>query len=1560
MRKFKQEFKKRLKRSNYLIRFSLVIGMFSFFSSKGFNQCLVDYGTQNYFCDLDSLYLNAIPISGVPPFSFIWETGETTQTIIIPLALGDYMLTMTDATGCVSIINCHIKPYGTVLYYPYNQNACEGDTVTLFLEWFRDSIPGATYLWSTGETTPTIELTDDLVWSVTVTDPNTGCEFVIPPGLFDFHPTPYPEIVGSNILCNGATITLSVNGGPFGTIIWYPGAIYEPTLDVTEPGEYIVWGSSPEAGYCWHQDTIVITEGDIPPPVLTGPPELCAGQTGSISITNYALYEEYLWSNGETTHTWVVNAPGTFTVTVTNTEGCTSSASITVESGGGPDLTTDPTAATCGESNGSIDLTAIPPQSYDFLWSTGATTPDLLNVPPGTYSVTVTDANGCTSTATDIIPDDPIVISINETISPNTSCSVFNGAIDLFITPVGEPYSFQWSNGATTEDISNLAPGNYSVTVTTGLNCDTSETYVVEDISGAAEIISTVIPSTCGESNGSISIQLNGGQAPFSYLWSNGNTTESIAGVPSGTYSVTVTGADGCVSMETIILPNEDPLINISGIVFPNTSCENSNGEIDVTVTPSESYDYIWSNGATIEDLINLSAGTYTLTVTLGVSCIQTASFTVTNENIPFEVSGTTSPNTSCTTPNGSIDLSVSPPATYTYEWMNGATNEDLLNLDTGIYTVTVTNSEGCVITSSFTVETIVPDIDISGIAIANTSCEIPNGIIDISVNPSGTYTFLWSTGSTTEDLQNLSGGIYSVTVTSTDGCTADTSFTIDNQSASFSLSAIPLDNTSCTSPNGALDLSVTPNGAYSYLWSNGAITEDLSSLDGGTYSVTVTDANSCSSNATFTIGNAILYPTITSITNNEICGAGNGGIDITSSPAGNTFLWSNGQTTEDLINIPAGTYSITVTGSNGCAVSDTFNVLNNSNSFSISALPTDNTSCINANGALDLVITPSGSYSYLWSNGATTEDLQSIGAGTYSVTVTDANSCSSTAAYMINDNTSDPIITATLTDETCSSGNGSIDINSIPSGNTYIWSNGSVTEDLVNIPAGIYSITVTGLNGCSASDTFTISNTSNNFSIVSVPVDNNSCVLPNGSIDISITPVGLYNYLWSTGATTEDIQGLSAGTYTVTVTDSFNCSSTASFTLINNTIDPVISETITPAKCGQSNGSINISVTPGSGISFLWSNGSTTEDLINISGGSYSVTVSGSNGCTAIGNYTVPDSNSNFTITAFVSDDQSCINPSGSIDLTVTPVGTYIFEWSNGNTSEDLQNLTSGIYKVTVTDLFNCTTSEIFIIEGTSNPPLIAESIIPATCGETTGAIDLTVIPNSGNSFIWSTGYMGEDPGNLPAGNYSVTVTDANGCTSSGNYTVPDSDPIELLIDADLSSFNTNGFVTCSLQLSVPLSAIDSISWSPAEIMSCYDPLCVEQTFILQQQTQIFVMAMDTNGCMTTANLMLDIDEEYRVYIPNVFSPNNDGPNDKFTVYANDEVEEVVLLEIFDRWGNKVFVNETFPPNEPNYGWNGEFKNKMMNPAVFAYRAVVRFSNGEEHDYKGDVTLIR
>ena len=1451
---------------------------------KSVAQCSVDYSTTNYFCDLDSLFLYPVPLSGTGPWTYIWETGETTDTIMIPLAYGDYLLTATDATGCIVVINCHIKPFPQVLYYPFNQNGCSGDTVNLFLEWFRDSIPGATYLWSTGATTSSIQITDDITWSVTVTDPNNGCEFVIPPSFFDFHETNYPVIEGPNMVCTGQSITLTATGGPFGLIIWLPPNVYGPILEVTQPGEYIVWASSPTANYCWHQDTIVIEPGDIDLPILDGPPELCGGQNGVVSVINSNLFTSFNWSSGESSSSINVSTPGTYTVTVSNNGGCTATESITIGTNSGPQGTAIPTATTCGQSNGSIDLSVSPPSSYIYSWSNGMSSQDITNVLSGTYEVTITDLNGCSAIVQSIIPDQPIAIVINEVISPNTTCNLFNGAINLTVSPAAT-YTYAWSNGATTEDISNLAPGLYSITVATGVNCTASEDYVIADLSNAAEVTSSIIPATCGQANGNISLQLTGGTGPFTYLWSNGNTTDQIIDVVAGNYSVTVTGADGCTTIHNSFIPDDTIPINITADIISNTSCTSSNGAIDITVSPTETYNYAWSTGSTNEDLFNLNAGTYSVTVTFGNTCLQTGDFTVNNENIPFTITGITFPNTSCQSPNGSIDLNIQPVGSYTISWSNGSGSEDLQNLDTGQYQVTVTNIDGCSITSNYIIDSQTPVILLTGITVSNTSCVGPNGSIDLAVLPAGNYFYQWNTGQTTEDLLNLSDTLYTVMVT---------------------------------------------------------------------------DANQCSATGSYVILNDAPQLTLASTIQNESCLAGNGSIQLDVNPGGNSYLWSTGATTEDLSAIPSGQYWVTITSANGCVSLDTFLVSNSNTNFSSNGLPIDNTSCLTPNGSIDLSVQPAGNYTFQWSTGASTEDINQLAGGVYTVTITDLSNCSSTTNFVLSNLTVDPVINEIITPSKCNNNNGAIDITVTPAqNNTFIWSNGEITEDIQNVAQGNYSVTITGENGCTAIANFTVPNLDSGLSITGSTGDDTNCSIDNGSIDLQIFPAGVYSIAWSTGDSAEDISGLSQGMYSVTVTDTYGCTGSSEFSIGENLSLPSIESTVLPASCGQPNGSIDITVLPTDNYQFTWSNGSTSEDLFSLIAGAYEVTVTSSNGCTSFAVFNVQDQNSNFTISTEIIDNASCIISSGSIDLTISPAGNYTFLWSNGATTEDLINISSGIYAVTVTDGFQCAAHDEFNIEDLASIPSLMANATGTSCGDRNGSIDVSVLPPGNYQYSWSTGDQTEDLYNQDPGTYSITISDENGCSAQGNFIINGSTPLDVSIDLNVIE-QSEGIFNCTLQINRPLSAIQQIDWSPLELMSCQSPLCMEQTISITGITEINVLVMDTNGCMGTARLVLNIIKDFQVYIPNVFSPNGDGSNDWFTIFTNEEIKEIVELEIFDRWGNNVFAKAKFPPNDPLLGWDGNFKNNEMNPAVFAYRAVVRDSSDELHHYKGDVTLIR
>ncbi|MBK7409491.1 MAG: hypothetical protein IPJ40_16505 [Saprospirales bacterium] len=432
---------------------------------------------------------------------------------------------------------------------------------------------------------------------------------------------------------------------------------------------------------------------------------------------------------------------------------------------------------------------------------------------------------------------------------------------------------------------------------------------------------------------------------------------------------------------------------------------------------------------------------------------------------------------------------------------------------------------------------------------------------INLSIAPSGVYDYLWSNGDTTEDLQNVAAGNYMVTVTGTNDCTASVSIDIPNDTIIFDLTAILTPNTVCISANGAIDLSVSPAGNYTFAWSNGGTTEDLQSLAAGSYSVTVTEGASCTSTATFEVLNESGAPDISTVSTLCICGGNNGSIDATISPAAAyDYLWSTGDTTEDLENLLPGSYFVTVTGANGCSSTGSAVVADSVINFTATATIQPNNSCLAANGSIGLTLSIPGNFTLLWSNGTTSQDVQGLAPGSYSVTATLGASCNFSADYLVPDESEPPVIFESTIPALCGQSNGSIDLTVMPGiGNTYLWSNGATTEDLQNITSGIYSVICTGANGCVSTDTVEVPNENVAIFLSTAPTANTSCVIPNGALDLSVSTPGSYTVLWSNGATTEDLDGISSGIYSVTVTDVSGCSETTSAT-VDGPVLPTVS----------------------------------------------------------------------------------------------------------------------------------------------------------------------------------------------------------------------------------------------------------------------------------------------------------------------------------------------------------------------------------------------------------------
>ena len=259
-----------------------------------------------------------------------------------------------------------------------------------------------------------------------------------------------------------------------------------------------------------------------------------------------------------------------------------------------------------GEANGSIDITVsggVTP--YTFLWSNGATTEDLFNVIAGTYSVSVTDANGI-SISDSYTVNQPTAIVVNGNITNETIAGAGDGAINISVSGGASPYTYLWSNGETTEDISGLVKGTYNVVVTDSNNCSVTLSYTV-DGPGVLSLTGFASGVTCNnDSDGEFNITVSGGVRPYSFVWSNGATTEDLIGLSAGDYTVTATDVNGATITDTFSINN--PAVIVTTAVISDISADGrSDGKIDLTVTGGvPPYNYLWSNGAISEDLAQL------------------------------------------------------------------------------------------------------------------------------------------------------------------------------------------------------------------------------------------------------------------------------------------------------------------------------------------------------------------------------------------------------------------------------------------------------------------------------------------------------------------------------------------------------------------------------------------------------------------------------------------------------------------------------------------------------------------------------------------------------------------------------------------------------------------------------------------------------------------------------------------------------------------------------------------------------------------------------------------
>ena len=345
-----------------------------------------------------------------------------------------------------------------------------------------------------------------------------------------------------------------------------------------------------------------------------------------------------------------------------------------------------------------------------------------------------------------------------------------NGSIDVSVSGGTSPYTYAWSNGASTQDLSNLAAGSYTVTVKDAASKQLSKTITVGQPNAVTATTLVVNENCYGGSTGSIGIVASGGSGGYTYLWSTGSTAKSIGSLTKGTYSYTVTDIKSCsVSGKATI--TEPTQVVVSGVVTDIKCNGDANGSVDVSVSGGTSpYSYTWSNGSTTQDLNSLSVGgTYGLSVVDAKACKNTSFYTVSQPSA-LMLSGNTFDYTCAH--DGQVNITVNGGISpYSYKWSNGSSTEDLTSVMNGTYTVTVLDANKCSASSSFTVDSLDPFV-VNGQLEMPTCATCTDGLI-IPIPTGGVYpyTWLWADGYDNKIHSNLGVGTYTVLMTDSLGC---------------------------------------------------------------------------------------------------------------------------------------------------------------------------------------------------------------------------------------------------------------------------------------------------------------------------------------------------------------------------------------------------------------------------------------------------------------------------------------------------------------------------------------------------------------------------------------------------------------------------------------------------------------------------------------------------------------------------------------------------------------------------------------------------------------------
>ena len=1494
---------------------------------------------------------------GSGPYTFNWgapvntTTADSTQT---GLCAGIYPVQVLDANGCSRSILVSVGDSGAeVLTMTDGQESCPGSCDGQVAVAFNCSVPSCTIAWTDVNNDPVGSGGNAVsglcpgTYYVQVTN-GDGCiaidsAVVAPAGPFAGSIASTPLTCSAT--CDGtATLTLTNPGAAVITWTPNPGA-GQGTTQATQlcARTYSVFVDLP--GSC---DTTFTVDITAPAPLQVAavitPPSCNGDCTGSIEVdaTGGNGVFSYSWSpppgDGQGTATASLLCADTYTVLITDPAGCDTTVTYTVTEPTALTLDLSATDSHCAVCDGSATaVTAGGTGAVGIVWTdatntvvgNGAGIPGLC---AGTYTATATDASGCSVQAQVVVQDaDGEVLSVvDDQIDCATAC---DGEVSVVFTCSTPTCTASWFAldgtllASDTEVLTGLCAGSYIVHVVNGNGCLSVDTATVQPVQ-FIDVVATIIPATChGGCDGSASVSVTGGAGDYHYAWSPGvhPDTNAVAGLCAGSYDVLITDATGCDTTVTIVVPHPAPIaldIDIAhvtcaaacdGTILVQPSGSNGGFTIEWTTVPP--------GGPASNPATGLCAGEWTAVITDVLGCDTTVSLTIV-EPMPLTVSAVTTPSTCGVCSGTAAAIPTGGIPGHTYSWSLGAavvsTDSLVTGLCAGLYTLEVTDANGC----SAQVPVAISDADGEVLTTTDDLVSCP-GDCDGAVSVAFTCgtpdcTIAWydgggvALGATGNVATGLCAGLYTVEVTNGAGCISfDTAFVQEPAPITA--------NPTSTAPhcagdcNGSIVLAASGGtGAdYSYDWSpgdpNGDGTNTVTDLCAGTWSVTITDEAGCSITEDIELIDPAPVSAIAVVDPVSCGGECDGAITITASGgAGDySYNWSpgdpNGDGTNTIVDLCAGTWSVTITDLLGCEV-DYSVTLTDPDPLVLDLVTTDNPCSGDCIGTAAVTVSGGGgSHQATWLNAAGdtladgVDNISSLCAGDYSVTITDINGCIRTLPFAIDQ----------------------------------------------GLPLDV-SLLVQG-ESCNG------------------PCDGTATVQDNGS-------GGLLQFVWSNSPDmpgSNTVTGLCAGDYSVTVTDGAGCDTTILFTIDPFTpiaVDPSVTNVTCHSACDGA-----ITLNPSGGTSgtasstYAWTPPPPISQGDTIVSGlcpqAYSVLVTDPGGCTAQFEFTITEPDA-IIITLDSIEPASCANASdGGMEVTLGGgSGALQPSWTGPgaftSTEEDLSGIGPGDYVLTVTDDNGCTASQSFTV-GTDNA-------LTADAGRDVSACHVPGLLLDGSASLGADAYAWTDGNGRPLGTGVQLLLDGLG---AGSHTIilqvtagacMDTDTVQVQLwaapEADAGpdqSFFTTGRPVLGGDPSGPPGS--SFQWSPDSLLN--DPTLPNPTGDLEQTT-VFVLTVTTaEGCTNSDSVTITILP--RFIVPSGFTPNGDGWNDTWQI-AMIHLFPDCVVEVFNRWGEPLFRSVGY--KQP---WDGRYGGGLVPVGTYYYAITLNDPEFPE-PMTGPLTVIR